>query len=491
MNVPKKMDEMHRINAATFLSYSILTFILLFAYLLEFIKGSRSLGYTIVFSILDVVPYLAFLMLYRKDRTSPNAKYVFCIGYSVLYVFVLLTAAVPTTFVYIFLLLVAIIPYGDVKLCYINGGIAIIGNILSVVVGFMKGSLTTDDLAMVEIQIISIIIAAFFSGFATRVIGHVNAQRLSELNDEKDKSDTLLSNTLHISKGISEDIASVTVKMEQLEQSVSATKDSMRDVSTGANETAESLQQQLVQTTDILEQINQAKEVTNIIAEDVRQTDESITTGKNSIEQLLVSVNQTESISSMVALKMNELAENTEKMHSIVEMINSITSQTSLLSLNASIEAARAGEAGRGFAVVAGEISTLAKQTSEATVSITKLIDGITTSIKDVYDAIHHLMESNKEQNQSVETMAHNFEEIETCANNISEVSKSLEQVVRGLSKSNEIIVANINNVSAVTQEVSARANETLTESESDALVVEEVTKLIEALNDKAQQLNS
>lgn len=490
MRQQKKMAEVHRINFSVLLAYSIVTFALLFAYILEFAKGDRTLLYTAIFTCLDIAPYLIFLAMYRYNKTSPNVKYVISIGFSILYTFVLLTAAVPTTFVYMFLIFIIIIPYGDIRLCYITGGIALAANVFSVVVGFANGSLTTDDLAMIEIQILSIALSAFFVGLATMVIGRVNTQKMEEINQEKNKSDTLLSNTLEVSKGISKDIDSVTSRMKRLEQSVSATRDSMQDVSSGATETAESLQEQLLKTEVIVEQINQAKEVTGVIANDVRQTEESINIGKENINHLLISVNQTEEISSTVALKMNELTENTEKMHSIVEMINAITKQTSLLSLNASIEAARAGEAGKGFAVVAGEISTLAKQTSEATINITKLIDGITLSIEDVYSSINQLVESNREQNQSVEMMAENFEKIDACAHNIFEVSDSLESVVKELARTNESIVASINSVSAVTQEVSARANETLSESETDALVVEEITNVIIELNDKAKNLS-
>ena len=487
----KRILEIHRINSAVLLAYTIITVALLVAYLLELIKGSRSIGYILLFTALDLGPYLAYCLMYRKNKTAIHLKYILSIGFSVLYGFVLLTAAVPTTFVYIFLIFIIIIPYGDMKLCYITGGIALLSNIISIVIGFVTGSLTSADLAMVEIQVISIALSAFFSGLATNVIGKANSQKIDELHEEKDKTDNLLSNTLEVSAGISEDIASVTERMERLEQSVSTTSDSMRDVSSGTNETSEALQKQLLQTEEIIEQIDKAKNVTDTITNDVQQTENTITIGKENIEYLLSSVNQSEAARSTVAAKMNELIENTEKMNSIVEMINSVTSQTSLLSLNASIEAARAGDAGKGFAVVAGEISSLAKQTSEATVNITKLINGITVSIEEVFSAINQLMDSNKEQNQSVETMAQNFEEIEHCVHNINEVSANLDQVIRDLAQTNESIITSINNVSAVTEEVSARANETLSESEKDALVVEEITKVIVDINNKAKQLHT
>ena len=485
----KRMPELHRINSAVLIGYSILAVILLIAYLLEFFKGSRTPMYTLTFTCIDLIPYFAYIGIYRKNKTSPILKYILSIGFSILYAFVLLTAAVPTTFVYIFMIYIIIIPYGDIKLCYITGGIAIIANIISVAIGFMNGSLTSSDLAMIEIQVISIVIGALFVGMATNVIGKVNAQKLEEIHEEKNKTEHLLANILEISKGISMDIDSVTERMGFLKQSVFATHDSMQDVTTGANETAESLQLQLSQTEEIMEQIEKAKEVTYIITNDVSQTESTITIGKNNIEQLLASVQQSEHVGNAVADKMDELIENTKRMNVIVETINSIASQTSLLSLNASIEAARAGDAGRGFAVVAGEISTLANQTSDATVNITKLINEITSSITDVFQSTNQMMENSKEQNQAVETMAQNFEQIKDCMENIEEVSTDLENIVTELVHSNENIVNSINTISSVTQEVSARATETLSDSEKDALVVEEIAGVIINLNEKAKRL--
>lgn len=486
----KRMPEMHRINKAVLIQYAILTIILFAAYLLEFVKGSRTLGYTLVFMFLDLVPFAIYFTTYKKNPISNNLKYILSLGFSILYAFVLITAAVPTTYVYIFMLYVVIIPYGDIRLCYIIGGVAIIANIVSIAMGFMNGSLTSDDLAMIEIQVISVALGAVFVGLATHVTGKVNAQKLEEIHEEKDKTEHVLTNTLDISRGISQDIKEVTTMMEQLKQSVFSTRDSMQDVTAGANDTAENLQQQLSQTEEIMEQIESAKEVTDTITDNVNQTEQTISVGKDNIEQLLSSVSQSESVGSTVAEKMNELMDNTEKMNSIVEMINSITSQTSLLSLNASIEAARAGEAGRGFAVVAGEIQSLAGQTSEATVNITKLINDINSSIQDVFKSTNQMMENNKEQNQAVETMATTFEEIERCVTNIQEVSSSLELVVKELVRSNESIVNGINMVSSVTQEVSARASETLEDSENNSQVVEEVTGVILSINEKAQHLN-
>lgn len=207
------------------------------------------------------------------------------------------------------------------------------------------------------------------------------------------------------------------------------------------------------------------------------------------MNELLQQVKESECSSEMVAKEMDDLKENADKMQDIVTLIGNVSHQTALLALNASIEAARAGDAGRGFAVVANEISDLAAQTNTATDNIYKLIDNITAAIGKVTEAVDELLKSNSSQNECVARSAENFDKIHSNTDGITTRAESLKKIVLDVAAANTVVVENIDNVSAITEEVTASATETMQSCNMNLESIEKLTTIMDKLGDVVNDL--
>ena len=197
----------------------------------------------------------------------------------------------------------------------------------------------------------------------------------------------------------------------------------------------------------------------------------------------------TEQTNSQVAAELTSLKEYMDKMYSIIEIINNITSETSLLSLNASIEAARAGEAGRGFAVVASEISGLATQTQEATVSIEELIRNVSEELEKVVTIIESMISQVEHQNVTVNETAGSFRTIEDNSDRVQSQSDALSGIVKESESANAGIMDSIQTISAISEEVAAHTNNTLTTCEKNQKSVEHLMAETENLIELTHQL--
>jgi len=149
-----------------------------------------------------------------------------------------------------------------------------------------------------------------------------------------------------------------------------------------------------------------------------------------------------------------ELGENSEKIGGIIQVINSIADQTNLLALNATIEAARAGEAGKGFAVVANEVKELAKQTSEATEEITKMIQIIQSGTSKAVSSVEEITQTVAQVNDFTSTIASAAEEQTATVSEINQSVLEGAKKVRTLEEQAHKLAEQANDFSAVADSI-------------------------------------
>ncbi|MDA9405278.1 methyl-accepting chemotaxis protein [Bradyrhizobium sp. CCBAU 45384] len=179
------------------------------------------------------------------------------------------------------------------------------------------------------------------STFECAVSGVIDT--MSSASTELESSARELTYTAHLTREISDNVASASEEASANVQLVAAATEEM-----------------MASASEIGRQVEQSTEIAKGAVRQAKETDR----------------------------RMKQLSAAAIKVGGVVDLIATIARQTNLLALNATIEAARAGGAGRGFAVVALEVKSLATQTANATVEIGEQISDIQAATLESVSAI-------------------------------------------------------------------------------------------------------
>ena len=485
------MSETAIANKIAVIALTVICSIISAAYFLEFIKHTRTIGYIIGTVILAMVPVVISWIVYNMDNRSVPLKYIIVIGYSILYTYLIFTASNDLVFTYIILMLIVIVLYNDKKLIAMMGGIAIAEVIIAAVIKLMNAEDPKSVTATIEIQILlMILIVAFLLAVSTGT-RRFEEIRMARLVLEQNKANEMTERILAVSGEMTDTVEKVAVHMEELRESVDRTVASMQEVSSGTAESAEAVQRQLLQTEEIQKHVSNVEDAAKVIGENVKATGDAVSEGRDHIREMNNYTAQVDKAGKEVAAVLDVFKATTSKMNTITDLITNVASETSLLALNASIEAARAGEAGRGFAVVASEISSLAKQTTEATENIVEMIENITAQVDTMVDTIDRLINTGAEESRCADETAKSFSTIAENVAVISSHSNQLGAVVSRLAAANREIVDSIQTISAITEEVTAHASETTAVSEQNSNIVADINTMVDALSENAKQLKA
>ena len=487
---PKENDyELAKANAVAMNCHCLVCSIMSVAYFVEFLKGDRTLLYVLVTIVLAMAPVAGEFISYKKMHDTKMIKHFVGIGYAILYTFVMFTTNNHFTFVYVIPMLIAITVYNDFKYSLpIEVGMVIV-NVVQLVMFFQKGIYTKADMASVGIQFFVIVLICGIQLYTSMVTERLNQWKLAEIKAEHEKTEELLMRIMDTSDKMTQQIAESAQKTASLGESMQAMKETMEEVNSGSNDTAEAVQSQLNQTEEIQAMVEQVEKGTENIIDSMNQNKEAIAQGNANVGILVKQAEETVESGKKVTEELSQLDTYMSQMNSILDIINSITSQTSLLALNASIEAARAGDAGRGFAVVASEISQMAQQTKDSTVQISQLIENVSNAIQMVVEVSSSMISMIESQNETTEKTAESFTVIEKNSDNVYGHSNELAAYVTKLADANKKIVDSISTISAISEEVAAHASDTLSATESNNVIVEELAALSGQLETLAQEL--
>ncbi len=192
----------------------------------------------------------------------------------------------------------------------------------------------------------------------------------------------------------------------------------------------------------------------------VKQAAQTVEAGDAAMNRTVDGIMAIRETVAQTSKKVKRLGESSQKISKVVNLIGTFADQTNLLALNAAIEAANAGEQGRGFAVVADRVRSLARQSTEATVEIEKLVNEIQTETNEVVAA----MESGTEQ---VVTGTKLVDETRQSLNQINAVSIQLGALVQAIaqaaavqSQASESVTQTMSDVAAISVQTSTEATQ-------------------------------
>lgn len=478
-------------NKTAMICLTIIDSIISLAYILEVVKGARTLGYVVLTILLAMIPVAIGWAVRSQDNEAQSVRYVVTVGFGILYTFVLFTAQNDLVFTYALTILVAVTVYNSRTLTAAFGWTIVAENVIYAIIKVMNAEDAHAILATLEIQVLLMTVIVIFLTLISKLNVEFEEIRMAGIQLQERKTQMLTDRILEVTGRMSDTISSVSSEMATLKESVDRTVDSMEEVSSGTSESSDAVQRQLLKTEEIQSHVSDVEKAAAVINENVKNTGDAVKEGTRHIKEMNKLTKEVDQAGKDVAAALEVFKQTTSKMNTITDIITDVASETSLLSLNASIEAARAGDAGRGFAVVASEISGLATQTTEATGNIIDLIENINSQLDTMVDTIQRLIRTGAEESRCAEQTAASFDTISESVEVIEKHSDDLGAVVTSLASANREIVDSIQTISAITEEVTAHASETHDASVQNQSIVDGINNMVAELNEDAVELKA
>jgi methyl-accepting chemotaxis protein len=213
--------------------------------------------------------------------------------------------------------------------------------------------------------------------------------------------------------------------------------------------------------------------------------------GADAVGKTLTGIHAVSGTVQDAAASVRSLGASSVQIGQIVSTITEIAEQTDLLALNAAIEAARAGEHGRGFAVVAEEVRKLAERSARASGEIDDLIEQIQQGIAESVSKIQAGTEQAAQLRKLSEEAAGALDAIRVSSRRSEEQVLLILNRTEQLDANSQLVRHAISQVTAVSEENSATAEEMSAGGDSVMGAVEQAGKVTADVDGLLKQVST
>ncbi len=177
-----------KINGYVLLINWILDLFLLVGYIVEYLKGGRSLPFLLAFFSIMIFPLAIASFFYKKDSEDYKIKFITLSGYFVLYIFTVFSTTRTMVYVYILPMLSMYLLYFNLQFMRISCIAMVAVNTLRVVwlAGF-KGLNSPTLITDYTIQMASVILFSVVYVGTTRISNEINDEKINSIENGKDK----------------------------------------------------------------------------------------------------------------------------------------------------------------------------------------------------------------------------------------------------------------------------------------------------------------
>lgn len=456
-----------------------------FTGVITMIDGARSVTKSIMLLLLLVAMACTIfgMLRFRREKLF---RYLCIMPFMVAYMFLAVTANNPGDVFMVVPVLIAALLYYDMRILEIICGMIGVVILLRMLNLGRQGAIDTGEFSIAFV-LVMIIIAAMR---VVKWVKRFDHDSYYTMQDEKKLQQIMMQDILDTADKVSQGTAEVTELVGKLQNSTNLVYNSLQEIATGTQTTADNIQQQTIMTQQIQEAIGATQKLSKDMVELVENSGRTVDGSMDAMKQMREQAKQINELNGGVSDSMHHLQEKTKEVQSIAGMIFSISSQTNLLALNASIESARAGEAGRGFSVVAEQIRQLSEQTRKSTEDIAKITGELAQNAQTAMEAVAGSLKATDEQNTCIDVASESFMKISRDMDALSKNVGEVDDKIAALAKANDTIVENISQLSATSEQITASSQVAADFSKENSNEADNATSRLSEVMETVQRLN-